>query len=128
MARLPKSAGHVQQIATLQRNMAIGWSPDGKRAFLQDNWGSDVADCYVLSRTAAGITGLSLSKLAQRTPGHPTGAEGPLRAHYYVHCSRWGSSDRIIGAIAGLSGGNPVHDFNYPFLYDVRTRRITWRR
>jgi hypothetical protein len=108
--------------------MAIGWAPDGKRAFLQDNWGSDVADCYVLTRTPGGIAGLSLSKLAQRTPGHPSGDEGPSEAHYYVTCDRWRSSGQIIGSINGHTDKNPVHDFDYPFIYDARTHRIAWRR
>ena len=30
--------GRVQRLATLLRNMEIGWSPNGKRAFLQNNW------------------------------------------------------------------------------------------
>src|SRR5262245_24551817 len=40
--------GHRTRVATVTRNMDVGWSPDGRRVFLQDNWGSNIADCYVL--------------------------------------------------------------------------------
>jgi hypothetical protein len=120
--------GRVRQVATLTRDMGIGWSPDGARVLLQDNWGSNIADCYVLTRVRGGITGLSLLKLAQRTPGHPTGIEAPFEAHYYVHCDRWRSSGQISGAISGHTDTNPLHDFDYPFTYDAHTRRIMWRR
>lgn len=120
--------GHVRQVATLTRTMGVGWSPDGRRAFLQDNWGSDIADCHVLTRTPGGIAGVSLLRLAQRTPGHPTGNERPSRSHFYVHCDRWRSSGRVTGAVSGHTDTNPMHDFNHPFTYDARAHRITWRR
>ena len=119
--------GHVRQVATLMRSMGIGWSPDGKRAFLQDNLGSNIADCYILTRTPNGVTGLSLLKLAQRTPGHPTGAERPFDAHYYVHCDQWRSSEQIAGAVSGHTDTSPFRDFDHPFIYDTRLHRISWR-
>ena len=118
--------GRVQQIATLTRSMRIGWSPDGKRAFLQDNWGSNIADCYALTRGRGNITGMSLLKLAQRTAGHPAGAESPGQAHYYVHCDHWRSPNQIVGVISGHTDANPSHDFMYRFTYDARARGIAW--
>jgi len=118
--------GRVQQVATLSRSMGISWSPDGGRVFLQDNWGSDVADCYVLTRGAPGIRRLRLSKLIQRTRGHPTAAE--QRGHYYVHCDRWLSSDLIAGAVSGHTDTNPGHGFHHPFNYNARTHQMDWRR
>jgi len=106
--------------------MGISWSPDGGRVFLQDNWGSDVADCYVLTRGAPGIRRLRLSKLIQRTRGHPTAAE--QRGHYYVHCDRWLSSDLIAGAVSGHTDTNPGHGFHHPFNYNARTHQMDWRR
>jgi hypothetical protein len=96
--------------------------------FVQDNWGSDIADCYVLTRGPGGITGLSLLKLVQRTPGHPSGIERPFRAHYYVHCDQWRSSGQIEGGVSGHTDANPSHGFDHPFIYDAGTRRIAWRR
>ncbi|HEX6784854.1 MAG TPA: hypothetical protein VF098_09415 [Sphingomicrobium sp.] len=118
--------GNVQQIATLRRNMQISWSPDGTRAFLQDNWGSNIADCYALTRTKSGITGVSLLKLIQRTPGHPLGAERPFVAHYYVVCDNWRSAEEIEGEVGGHTDENPLHEFSYRFAYDFGARRITW--
>lgn len=118
--------GKVQQVATLSRGMGIGWSPDGKRVFLQDNWASNVADCYVLTRRVPGIRGLRLSNLIQRARGHPTATE--QRGHYYVHCDRWISSEQIIGAVSGHTDTNPSNGFNHKFTYNARTHRIDWRR
>jgi hypothetical protein len=118
--------GRVQQVATLSRNMGISWSPDGGRVFLQDDWGSNIADCYVLTRTASGITGFRLSRLLQRTRGHPSAAE--QRGHYYVHCDHWISPELISGAVSGHTDTVPAHDFNHSFTYNARTRRIVWTR
>lgn len=118
--------GYERQVATITRSMGVSWSPDGKRVFLQDNWGSNVSDCYVLNRSATGIAGLSLSKLIQKTPGHPTGAEQPDAAHYYVHCDSWQSPGRIAGSVRGHTDSEPVREFDHPFVYDVATRRIHW--
>jgi hypothetical protein len=117
--------GHIQQISTLQRNMGISWSQDGKSAFLQDNWGSNIADCYVLSRVSGSVKGASLSKLIQRTPGHPSRVE--RQGHYYVHCDRWHSPEQIVGAVSGHTDTNPGHGFNHPFIYNARTHQIVWR-
>lgn len=104
----------------------MSWSLDGKRAFLQDNWGSNIADCYALIRTNSGVTGVSLLKLIQRTPGHPRGAERPLVAHYYVACDDWRSPEEIEGKVGGHTDENPSREFNYRFAYDFREHRITW--
>nr|WP_166180277.1 hypothetical protein [Altererythrobacter segetis] len=119
---------HIQQIATLQRHMEISWSHDGKSAFLEDNWGSNVADCYVLTRTSSGIAGVSLLKQIQRTPGHPAGAEVPFRSHYYVHCKAWTSGRQVVGEVEGYTDTQPSHAFNRQFSYDVHKHRIAWRR
>lgn len=120
--------GHRVQVATVSRSMGVSWSPDGRRVFLQDNWGSNVADCYVLSRTATSTVGVSLFKIVQKTPRHPTGAERPSVAHYYVHCDRWQSASRLEGAVSGHTDTSPVRDFDHRFTYNAHTKAIRWRR
>jgi hypothetical protein len=120
--------GRLQRIATLTRSMEIGWSADGRRAFVQDNWGSNIADCIVLSRKTNGITGLRLLRLIQRIPNHPSGDETPYRSHYYVHCDRWRSPNEIEGGVSGHTDDNPSRDFSHPFIYDARTHKLTWQR
>lgn len=120
--------GKRTRVATVTRNMDVGWSPDGRRIFLQDNLGSNIADCYVLDRTAKAIRGVSLFKIIQRTPGRPTGAEDPAASHYYVRCDRWRSSHQIAGAVSGHTDSTPSHAFDHRFVYDARTGRVTWLR
>jgi len=125
---LDNGHGEVERVATVARNMGVAWSQDGRRVFLQDNWGSNVADCYAITLTTKGVRGFSLSKLIRRTPGRPKSSEGPSMAHYYVHCDGWSRPDQIVGAVSGHTDTNPSHDFDHPFVYDVRTNKITWRR
>lgn len=120
--------GHRTRVATVTRSMGVSWSPDGQRAFLQDNWGSNVADCYVLNLSTKVVTGISLFKIVQKSRGHPTGSEIPSASHYYVHCNRWRSPNFIEGAVSGHTDSNRSHDFDHPFVYDTKTRRIHWRR
>ena len=119
--------GHRTRIATVTRSMGVAWSPSGRVLFLQDNWGSNISDCYELSRTENGIRGRSLFKIVQRTPGHPAAAE-KSSSHYYVHCDRWQTSNWIMGSVSGHTDTNPFHDFDHRFAYDVQTRRLYWRR
>lgn len=120
--------GHFTRVATVTRSMGVKWSPDGRHAFLQDNFGSNRADCYVLSRTARSIRGVSLFKIVQRTPGHPTRSEEPSVSHYYVHCDLWLSSYQLAGAVSGHTDANPSHDFDHRFVYDLMAKRLRWRR
>lgn len=116
--------GHVQQLATVYRNMGLRWSTDGRRAFLQDNWGSNIADCYALTRTSTSISGFSLSRLVQRMPGRPPAEE--REGHYYVQCDDWLSPEVIVGSIRGHTDASPSRGFNHPFTYNTRSRRIIW--
>jgi hypothetical protein len=120
--------GHYARVAKVTRSMGVSWSPDGRHVFLQDNWGSDVADCLVLSRIATSILGVSLFKIVQQTPGRPTGTEKPSASHYYVHCDQWQSVSRVEGAVSGHTDTNPSHDFDHRFTYDAQIKRIRWRR
>lgn len=63
------SRGHHVQVATVSRNLGVSWSPDGQRVFLQNNWGSNGADCYVLTRTATDVSGLACSRLFRNHQG-----------------------------------------------------------
>ena len=118
--------GRVQRIATLQRSMAISWSHNGKSAFLQDDWASNVSDCYALRRTASGMEGASLLKMIERDPDRPAATE--RQGHYYVHCKSWRSPHEIVGAVDGYSNTSPSHAFSHPFTYDLRSRRVSWAR
>jgi len=119
--------GHRIRVATVTRSMDVTWSSDGRRVFLQDSWGSNAADCYVLIRIAKSVSGVSLLKIVQRTRGHPIGNEKPSASHYYVHCDRWLSSTRIEGGVSGHTDSNPAHDFDHRFVYDVATKQIRWQ-
>ena len=119
--------GHRARVATVTRSMDVTWSSDGRRVFLQDNWASNATDCYVLSRTANSVIGVSLTKIVQKTRGHPTGNEKPSASHYYVHCDRWLSPTRVEGGVSGHTDANPAHDFDHRFVYDVVTKRIRWQ-
>ena len=119
--------GSVRRVATVSRNMGVEWSPDGRRVFLQDNWGSNIADCYAMTMTSAGMRGFSLLKLIRRTPGRPMGPEQPYVAHYYVHCDEWRGSDQIAGALDGHVDTSPFRTFSHPFVYDARTGKLQWR-
>jgi len=120
--------GRVQRLAPVSRNMSVGWSPDGRHVFLQDNFGSDIADCYALTRLSDGIRGVSLLKRIRRTPGRPKGRERPYQSHYYVSCDRWNAEGRIAGSVSGRTDSNPAHDFNQSFVYEPDTHKVFWRR
>jgi hypothetical protein len=115
--------GKIQRVGTLKRSMIVGWSPNAHRAFLQNNWGSDIADCYILTRGSGGISGISLLKKIQRTPGRPS--ERPYYSHYYVRCDRWTSPSQIAGEVSGHID-KPYRDFSYSFIYDSQVGKITW--
>lgn len=116
--------GYVRQIATMQRNMDVSWSPDGKSAFLEDNSASNESDCYALRRNPSGIKGASLLKSIERAPNRPPAAE--RRGHYYVNCKSWRSSYEIVGAVEGHTDTSPSHAFSHTFTYDLRSKRVSW--
>jgi hypothetical protein len=119
---------HRQRIATVTRNMTVAWSWDSRHVYLQDNLGSDLADCYALTRTTAGVRGVSLLKRIQRAPGRPKGRERPYRSHYYVSCEGWNAKGQITGSVSGHTDASPPRDFSQAFVFDPDTHKISWRR
>ena len=120
------SSGRIFFLEYFQRSVDVVWSPAGTRFFVTDYVGSNITDCIVARPQRGRVRGVTLTGIISRTAGHPTGAESPERAHYYVHCDRWLSDRLVEGEIDGHTDEARMYDFHYPFLYDAATRRLAW--
>jgi hypothetical protein len=119
---------HPMPVLTIERNVDVGWAPDGRSFFVNDNMGSNFADCVVMRPLRSGLRRMSLAAATGRLAGHPTGAEAPPGAHYYVTCGGWLTATRVSGSIWGHTNDPPhMHDFTYRFVYDTGTGRAKWQ-
>lgn len=108
------------------RSVAAGWSPTGARFLVNDYIGSNLADCLIVRPAHGGVRGVSLLRIAARSPGRPP--ETPANSHYALLCDRWLSDTVVEGSVGGHTDSRRSHDFDYPFRYNAATGRLDWIR
>jgi hypothetical protein len=104
------------------RNVEISWEPNSNLFFVNDNLGSDTADCYIMS-----IDGLKniriLSEISKILPERVTNAH-----HLYVTCKIWRSEQSVEIGVEGYGGniGGPNYSFDY--RYDLNIQSLHFKK
>lgn len=109
-----RATGGRTAVMPIHRNADIGWRADGERYFVNDNLGSNVADCEIHD-TAADRPALSLADAANFA--RLFRREKDLD-HLYFSCLRWTRQDEVEVVIHG--------HYSRPGAPAFRTRHLHW--
>jgi len=100
------------------RAVDVLWSPDSGHVAVTDWIGSNVADCLVVD---------------PRRPESPVSITAAVpkldvdlkNSHSYVSCGNWLSPRTIAVRVSGHTDYPPYSEFDYRFVYDAETGRLT---
>ena len=129
--KLRYPGGRVDQIDEFGRNVDVSWSPDGRRLFVTDWAGSNVADCLAVTPSPSGTRKRSLTGVIVRARMPRVEREIRQASHGYVSCNRWLSPTRVEVEVHGdiCEHLNCTSRFFDDFLvYDLRTGRLQSKR
>jgi len=91
-------ASHTRRLINdYERNLTISWAPDSKSFFVNDQYGSNGALCYVYDPLSLKVTDLA-SLLAR---GDPNVTEFLKAGHSYLEAKRWVNSRELLVILFG---------------------------
>ncbi len=93
-----EDSSHARRLVNkYERSLAVGWAPDGERFFVNDDFGSNGSECFVIDPIMLKST--DIGTLISR---HSVEAVQFLKAgHSYVRAKHWISSHELLVAVFG---------------------------
>ncbi len=103
-------------VQTLNRSARLSWSPDSRRFFLNDAWGSNGTACWLIEPSTLGRVDVS-ALIAKDHPG--TFSNHRKAGHLYFEARRWVTSRALLVAMTGHFDERPADGFTYLFHVDL---------
>ena len=111
------NASHARKLVhVLTRSAGVSWAPDGRSFFLNDELGSDGADCYVIDASTLKETNVASLLVAHFTT---TLADYFDAGHVYVEGIRWLTSRVLLVRLTGHLDRPPQRAFTFRFEVDL---------
>jgi hypothetical protein len=104
--------GQHTVVKHFERSLGVGWSPDSKAYFLNDQEGSNITEAYVYWPEKADP--LRLDDLILK---HDTEANAIRADHTYFRIRRWYNTQTLLVEYCGYSSESPTVQFD--FFYRV---------
>ena len=123
------STSHARKpVKEYARSLAIVWAPDSERFFVNDDYGSNGSDSYVVE--PASLKTIDLGAVIADNDARATQF---LRAgHSYVRAKRWLNSHELLVVLFGHFDDSPPHgvqgSFTIRYRVDLKggAREISW--
>lgn len=112
-----EDSSHARRLVKkYERSLDIAWAPDGKRFFVNDNFGSNGSECSVIDP----IT-LKNTDLGQIITDHDAGTKPLLSAgHSYVRAKHWVNDHVLIVVLFGHFDEAPPRGVPAAFTSEYR--------
>jgi len=110
-----ENGSHARRLVKeYERSLAIAWAPDSERFFVDDDYGSNGSDSYVIEPTSLNTTDLG----AVIVDSDAKAAQLLKAGHSYVRAKRWLNSHELIVVLFGHFDDSPPP--NVPGSFTVR--------
>lgn len=111
------NSSHARKLVKeYERSLAIAWAPDSERFFVNDDFGSNGSDSYVIDAAS-----LKTIDLATVLVDNDVGATQFLNAgHSYVRAKRWLSSHELLVVLFGHFDESPPRPIQGSFTIKYR--------
>jgi len=93
-----ENGSHARKLVKeYERSLAIAWAPDSQRFFVEDDYGSNGSDSYVID--PASLKSVDLGTIIASSD--PEGAKFLKADHSYLRANRWLDSDELLVVLSG---------------------------
>jgi len=103
-------------VGKYNRSLAVAWVPDSRRFFVNDDFGSNGSESYVIDPTT--LQAVDISKIITK---HEAQAKQLLSAgHSYLRAKRWVNDHTLIVVLVGHFDETPPRGFTPAFTFEYR--------
>jgi hypothetical protein len=105
---IDENTPHTRRLVKkFERTLSVSWAPDGRFFFVDDWYGSNGADCFVLDPTT--LKGIDIASLL--ASGDSNATRFLKAGHSYLVAKRWIDSHQLFVALWGHFDDAPMRGF-----------------